>query len=252
MDTAEILEAFYTEHAPELLQGRRGVDGALTALRRKATAKGLSGNQVDDFVFSTVASRHGADPRKWYAVQQRRATIAPRLSAAALERHDASATCLPCTSDPAASAPPPKAGSTVSSRRSSKAPPSLTSAGGSSQRQWNVSQHDGNAQKKLSYFTYNKLVGDADGGKELPKEQFEELVDRYHASWQDGSRMYVTWACTAPGRERECIRCKPNFSCFCGHRLNAHDTLHDRSTACRVPGCECGAYLYLHCQVRHH
>ena len=56
MDTAEILEAFYTEHAPELLQGRRGVDGALTALRRKATAKGLSGNQVDDFVFSTVAS----------------------------------------------------------------------------------------------------------------------------------------------------------------------------------------------------
>ena len=60
MDTAEILEAFYTEHAPELLQGRRGVGGALTALRRKATAKGLSGNQVDDFVFSTVASRHGA------------------------------------------------------------------------------------------------------------------------------------------------------------------------------------------------
>ena len=49
--------------------------------------------------------------------------------------------------------------------------------------------------------------GDA-GAQELPAEEFGELVERYHASWQDGQRVYAHWACTAPGRERECIRVK--------------------------------------------
>ena len=66
----------------------------------------------------------------------------------------------------------------------------------------------------------NKLVGDADGGQELPKEKFEALVDKYHASWEDGSRLCITWACVLPEKERECIRCKPNFQCLCKYAIN--------------------------------
>lgn len=28
-------------------------------------------------------------------------------------------------------------------------------------------------EKKMNYYTYNKLVGEADGGKELNREEFE-------------------------------------------------------------------------------
>jgi hypothetical protein len=32
----------------------------------------------------------------------------------------------------------------------------------------------------VGYLTYNKLVGEADGGKELSKEDFQDLLDKYH------------------------------------------------------------------------
>lgn len=252
MDTASILKDYYAHHNPQLATDAE-VARICKALRLRAEQReGLTqSHQISDYIFRSVAEKNGTiDPRKWVASQKRSATEHPKqLTAAAIKRHDAE---RGVSTDETAAA----AKSSTSGRRSTTTAGtdvtggtgsgSSSSVGGPS-KSWNVSTHDGNAKKKMSYFTYNKLVGDADGGTELPPEQFEELVDRYHSSWEDGSRLYITWACAIPGRERECIRCKPNFACMCGHKLNAHSWF-DKSTRCRAPACKCGAFRYLHRQ----
>eukprot|EP01045_Picozoa_sp_COSAG04_P022415 COSAG04_NODE_2531_length_3971_cov_69.730630_2_plen_428_part_00 len=247
-EDAAILRAFYAEHQPQFASDAE-VKRICTALRRAAQKKGLLEHRhISDFIFETVAAKNGgSDPRKWFASRQRRLAAAPkkRLSAAALRRHDdahsagGGGKAAPAGGGKAASA----AGSSRASAGRRAAATAPSESGGSST--WSQATHDGNAKKKLSFFTYNKLVGD--GGQELPKEEFAELVDKYQASWSDGSRLYVTWACVTPGRERECIRCKPNFLCLCGHRLNAH-AWWDKSLQCRAPGCKCPGYHYMHKQ----
>jgi len=254
-EDAAILRAFYAEHQPQFASDAE-VKRICTALRRAAQKKGLLEHRhISDFIFETVAAKNGGtDPRKWFASRQRSAAAAApkkRLSAAALRRHD-DAHSAPAPAPAGGKAAPASGGKAASAAGSSRASAGRRAAatapsesGGSST--WSQATHDGNAKKKLSFFTYNKLVGDADGGQELPKEEFAELVDKYQASWSDGSRLYVTWACVTLGRERECIRCKPNFLCLCGHRLNAH-AWWDKSLQCRAPGCKCPGYHYMHKQ----
>ena len=102
--------------------------------------------------------------------------------------------------------------------------------------------------------TYDKLVGEADGGKQLPDEEIGRLLELYKASWKDGKRLYVHWTRTGAGgeRERECIRVKPGCACMCGHKFKAH-TWWDTSLTCRAGagdghsghGCQCPGYRYL-------
>lgn len=99
-------------------------------------------------------------------------------------------------------------------------------------------------QKKMSYLTYNKLVGEADGGKELSKEQFNELLQKYHNSWSN--RLYVHFA-RLDGK-RECVRVKPPCMCFCGHHFKSHEWWDDeeKMVKCRAPSCKCKRFRYLH------
>ncbi|KAL4495486.1 hypothetical protein ABPG72_020227 [Tetrahymena utriculariae] len=101
-------------------------------------------------------------------------------------------------------------------------------------------------EKKMNYYTYNKLVGEADGGKELSKEQFQEILQKYHESWQN--RVYVHFARTDVFKE--CVRVKPPCLCFCGHHFKTHEwwDSQTKQIKCRAPGCQCGKYRYLHHQ----
>ncbi|CEL95721.1 unnamed protein product [Vitrella brassicaformis CCMP3155] len=109
---------------------------------------------------------------------------------------------------------------------------------------------------KVSLMVYQKLVGESDGGGELPYEQIKDLLGKYKATW--GNRLFVHWV---NSRGRECVRIKNDCLCLCGHSWKAHewyDLLH-KQAPCRCPGCKCPqfSYLphqgswYLHCKCKH-
>ena len=70
----------------------------------------------------------------------------------------------------------------------------------------------------MSYVTYNKLVGEADNGKQLPDEEVNILLEHYKESWKN--RLYVHFTCLST--QKECVRIKPPCLCFCGHSFKAH------------------------------
>ena len=88
-----------------------------------------------------------------------------------------------------------------------------------------------------------QLVGEADGGRELPKSEFKKLLGLYHSSWGD-KRVYVHWRNSGG---RDCIRVKGPCFCFCGHTFKAH-AWYDTGVACRCPDCRCTGFRYLHHQ----
>ncbi|CAM9443010.1 unnamed protein product [Phaeothamnion confervicola] len=90
--------------------------------------------------------------------------------------------------------------------------------------------------------TYNKLVGEADCGNELPAEDFAELLQRYTDSWEN--RLAVRWR-NAAGRD--CVRIKPSCWCMCGHTFKAHAwwDADSKKLSCRCAGCRCGGFAYL-------
>ena len=100
---------------------------------------------------------------------------------------------------------------------------------------------------KKGFLIYNKVVGEADGGKELTVDEFEKLKDLYSESWKN--RLYVYWLRTKPSR-RDCRRIRPQNKCHCGHTFKSHEWWDEknRKGKCRVPGCECECYEYLHYQ----
>ncbi|CAM9906076.1 unnamed protein product [Discosporangium mesarthrocarpum] len=91
----------------------------------------------------------------------------------------------------------------------------------------------------VSYFLYNKLVGEADGGRQLPEEEFRQLLKAYHDSWED--RIYVHWR---NSEGRECIRVKGPCLCLCGHTFKAHKWWA-KGVGCRCPGYMCPGFSYL-------
>ena len=100
---------------------------------------------------------------------------------------------------------------------------------------------------KAGMLIYNKLVGEADGGKELPREEVEQLKEIYKKSWEN--RPYIYWMRKTPSR-RECIRIRPQNKCHCSHTFKSHEwwDLKNRKGKCRVPGCQCTCFQYLHYQ----
>ena len=98
----------------------------------------------------------------------------------------------------------------------------------------------GSRDKKLSLLTYNKLVGESDGGVELPEHQVQVLVQKYKDSWEN--RIYVTFCRASDGKQ--CFRIKPQSACYCGHAYRSHEWFA-KSTGCRTPGCKCACFKYL-------
>ena len=96
-------------------------------------------------------------------------------------------------------------------------------------------------KKDVSFLVYDKLVGDSDGGRKLPPEQVQELLQKYHNSWQD--RLYVHWTADN-GAGKECVRVKGNCMCFCGHNFKSH-AWYEKGMQCRCGDCRCTGFDYL-------
>jgi hypothetical protein len=97
---------------------------------------------------------------------------------------------------------------------------------------------------------YNKLVGEADNGKELPREEFQKLLDLYAETRKD--RLYVFWRNKTT--LKECMRVgSPNFLCTCKHMYRAHAWYANQEpfqVHCRVRGCDCKCFSYLQIRAR--
>ena len=99
----------------------------------------------------------------------------------------------------------------------------------------------GSRNKQLSLLTYNKLVGESDGGVELSEKKIKVLVEKYKQSWEN--RIYVTF--NRKKDNKQCFRCKPQSNCMCGHAFRSHEW-YTTAVGCRTPGCKCTCYNYLH------
>ncbi|KAJ8365964.1 hypothetical protein SKAU_G00147950 [Synaphobranchus kaupii] len=99
------------------------------------------------------------------------------------------------------------------------------------------------------YLEYRRIVGDDDGGRLFTPEEYEDYKRKVLPTRQR-NRLYVS--CGVPGG----IDCKligPETPCFCSHRYKQHKTDFEEIPAerplalpCRVPGCRCATYLYVH------
>uniref|UniRef100_A0A0G4FQU2 Protein FAM221A n=1 Tax=Chromera velia CCMP2878 TaxID=1169474 RepID=A0A0G4FQU2_9ALVE len=126
-----------------------------------------------------------------------------------------------------------RSGSSVSSK-----PPSV--------RSWKSSASSAAAadreKLKVSFMTYDKLVGEADGGEELPPSEMRAVLEKYKQSWNN--RQVVRWISPSGS---ECVRVKPNCLCWCGHAYKTHEwwDVQTKKAQCRCPGCKCTRYNYL-------
>lgn len=116
---------------------------------------------------------------------------------------------------------------------------------------------DNQAAKHIqAYVEYNNIVGNADGGKMMSEQEFEEFKNNVREARKN--RLYVTW------RNRDGVDCKnigPASKCFCGHRYKEHffDNIQTREIYCRAKGCKCKMFCYiptfgsqdLKCQCKH-
>lgn len=95
---------------------------------------------------------------------------------------------------------------------------------------------------KVSLLTYDRLVGESDGGTQLPADQWADLLHHYKESW--ANRQYVTWVSTTG---RECRRVKRSCRCLCGHSYKAHCwwDVEEKVCRCRCPDCHCSKFLYV-------
>merc|ERR1719326_2670162 len=90
------------------------------------------------------------------------------------------------------------------------------------------------------YVEYNRLVGEADGGKLLPEREYAALRAKAHAA----ERLFVTWR-NPDGLE--CVTVGPDSRCKCGHSYKAHARFDGPGAVhCRVPGCRCECFDYLY------
>lgn len=93
-----------------------------------------------------------------------------------------------------------------------------------------------------AYREYNKLVGEADGGKLLKESEYRALQAR--AAEAAKNRLFVFWR-NPDGLD--CYTVGPDSRCFCGHSYKSHAwyETETKEVHCRVPGCECAQFTYL-------
>ena len=66
-----------------------------------------------------------------------------------------------------------------------------------------------------AYLEYDRIVGDADGGRLLSDAEFAAF--RARAIELRADRLYITWRCRETGMD--CKNAGPSTKCFCGHML---------------------------------
>jgi hypothetical protein len=93
-----------------------------------------------------------------------------------------------------------------------------------------------------AYLEYERIVGDADGGKLLSEEEYAAF--KANAIAHRANRIYVSWRCLKSGID--CRMVGPTSPCFCGHRFRQHATdNHNKQMHCRQAGCACTLYSYI-------
>ena len=89
---------------------------------------------------------------------------------------------------------------------------------------------------------FHRIVGNADGGKMMSEQEFEEYKQNVRGARKN--RLYVYW------RNRDGLDCRtigPASQCFCGHRFKDHnfDNVVDRKINCRTAQCICKMFEYV-------
>lgn len=94
-----------------------------------------------------------------------------------------------------------------------------------------------------SYWEYNRLVGESDGGELLDARAYAEV--RRRAREAAKNRLFVTWTNLKTGMD--CYNVGPDSRCFCGHSYKAHAWWETESkrVRCRCPGCRCACFDYV-------
>ncbi|XP_048850454.1 protein FAM221A isoform X2 [Brienomyrus brachyistius] len=99
------------------------------------------------------------------------------------------------------------------------------------------------------YLEYRRIVGEDDGGRLFTPEQYEAYKQQVLPARLQ-NRLYVSWG--VPGG-MDCKLIGPETRCFCSHRYKQHQTDLEKlpverplALPCRVPGCGCVSYSYIH------
>lgn len=93
-----------------------------------------------------------------------------------------------------------------------------------------------------AYLEYERIVGDADGGKLFSEEEYAEF--KANAIAHRANRIYVSWRNRNTGLD--CRQVGPSSPCFCGHRFRQHATDNtNKHIHCRQAGCPCTLFHYI-------
>ena len=93
-----------------------------------------------------------------------------------------------------------------------------------------------------AYLEYERIVGDADGGKLFSEEEYAEF--KANAIAHRANRIYVSWRNRNTGLD--CRQVGPSSPCFCGHRFRQHATDNtNKMIHCRQAGCPCTLFHYI-------
>jgi hypothetical protein len=102
---------------------------------------------------------------------------------------------------------------------------------------------DGQAAKHIeAYLEYDRIVGNADGGKMMSEAEFEAYKAKVRESRKN--RLYVNWRNMETGAD--CKSIGPASQCFCGHRFKEHffDNVKTKEVYCRATGAKCKCKLF--------
>jgi hypothetical protein len=122
-----------------------------------------------------------------------------------------------------------------------------------------------------AYLEYDRIVGDADGGKLFSEEEYAVFkanaiahrADRIYVSATPNLQLaycacaaahpppllplrllQVSWRCMSSGMD--CRQVGPTSPCFCGHRFKQHATDNtNKNIFCKQAGCPCKLYDYI-------
>lgn len=110
-------------------------------------------------------------------------------------------------------------------------------------RAWSLHVTATSADHIQSYWEYNRLVGESDGGVLLDERAYEDI--RAKAREAAKNRLFVTWTNRDTGMD--CYNVGPDSRCFCGHSYKAHAWYNTESKEvhCRCPGCKCRGFDYV-------
>ena len=94
-----------------------------------------------------------------------------------------------------------------------------------------------------SFWRYNQLVGESDGGECLSEAAYSQLKARAREAAKD--RLFCTWRNLSTGMD--CVAVGPMSRCFCGHSYRAHDFMDNKGkrVGCRCEGCSCAQFEYM-------